>query len=354
MKRNRKLKWGALLFAGLFACVLFTTACGAQSKGDYPATAAATGGMNGAEYGANDKMEQLNPEAQATEDAAAEDAGGESAQADPQIQSGRKLIRNFELSLETRQFDALYQDIQRDVTANGGYFENASLRSNGLYGDGTRTVYLVVRVPSDKADAFLQSITKALGEDGSILYQNEAVEDVTLRYTDVESHKKALETEQVRLLELLKKAASVEDIISIENRLSEVRYELENYASQLRQFDNQIDYSTFTIDVNEVQRLEAVEQDNLWARMGKGLSRTFGNIADGAQDCFVFVVVNSPYLIALTVVVILAVFLIRRKRRRHQRNIVPAPVQPTSDNNSSTSVSPNCSTPDDDSSAPQE
>lgn len=347
MKRNEKLKWGALLFAGLFACMLFITACGSESKID-TATAAA-GGVNGAEYGENDVMEQLNPEAKATGEAVAEDAGGKSEEGDPQIQSGRKLIRNFELSLETRQFDALYQDIQRDVTANGGYFENASLRSNGLYGDGTRTVYLVVRMPADQADAFLQNITKALGEDGSILYQNEAVEDVTLRYTDVESHKKALETEQVRLLELLKKAESVEDIISIENRLSEVRYELESYASQLRQFDNQIDYSTFTIDVNEVQRLEAVEQDNLWVRMGKGLSRTFGNIADGAQDCFVFVVVNSPYLIAFAVLVVFAVFLIRRKRRKYQRNIVPAPVPSTPDNTDTPPVAP-----DEDPPAPKE
>ena len=56
------------------------------------------------------------------------------------------------------------------------------------------------------------------------------MDDVTLRYVDVDSHKKALETEQERLLALLEKAENVEDIITIENRLSDVRYELENYG----------------------------------------------------------------------------------------------------------------------------
>ena len=65
------------------------------------------------------------------------------------------------------------------------------------------------------------------------------MDDVTLRYVDVDSHKKALETEQERLLALLEKAENVEDIITIENRLSDVRYELENYESQIRLLDNQ-------------------------------------------------------------------------------------------------------------------
>lgn len=68
-------------------------------------------------------------------------------------------------------------------------------------------------------------------------------------------HKKALETEQERLLALLEKAENVEDIITIENRLSDVRYELENYESQIRLLDNQIDYSTVYVDISEVSRV---------------------------------------------------------------------------------------------------
>ena len=61
------------------------------------------------------------------------------------------------------------------------------------------------------------------------------------------------------ILELLEKAGTVEDIITIEGRLSEVRYQLEAYASQLRTFDNQVDYSTVHINISEVERETKVE-----------------------------------------------------------------------------------------------
>ena len=67
---------------------------------------------------------------------------------------------------------------------------------------------------------------------------------MTLQYVDLESHKKALTTEQDRLIELMEQAETVEDIITIEGRLSEVRYQLESMESQLRTYDNKIDYST--------------------------------------------------------------------------------------------------------------
>lgn len=88
-----------------------------------------------------------------------------------------------------------------------------------------------------------------VSEIGNVTQKNESVEDVTLQYVDVESRKKALETEQERLMELLSSAENMEDLLAIESKLSEVRYELENYGSQLRMLDNQIDYSTVNVDV---------------------------------------------------------------------------------------------------------
>ena len=60
---------------------------------------------------------------------------------------------------------------------------------------------------------------------------------------------KELETEQQRLLELLETAESLDDILTIESRLTEVQYELDSKESQLRTYDNQIDYSTVYLDL---------------------------------------------------------------------------------------------------------
>lgn len=310
MKKHSVVRHLSILLVLVLLLSLFA-ACGAGSADKAAAPMEHPSGEASLEGGAD-----FNASGEPTQTGAAEDVAAAEEAGVPPAQAGRKLIRNFNMSLETRQFDRLYQDIREQAAANGGYFENSSLHSNGLYDNSTRSASLVIRIPANKADAFLQQLTKSLGEDSSILYQNESLDDVTLKYTDVESHKKSLETEQKRLLELLEKAETIEDIIAMESRLSEVRYELENYASQLRQFDNQIDYCTFYLDLNEVRRLDAAEQDNVWTRMSKGLSKTFGNIADGAQDAFVFVVVNFPYLLTLALLIVLAVLVVRRKHRR--------------------------------------
>ena len=79
-----------------------------------------------------------------------------------------------------------------------------------------------------------------VSEIGNVTQKNESVEDVTLQYVDVESRKKALETEQERLMELLSSAENMEDLLAIESKLSEVRYEfgkLWKPASDARQSD---------------------------------------------------------------------------------------------------------------------
>ena len=56
-------------------------------------------------------------------------------------------------------------------------------------------------------------------------------------------------------MELLSTAENMEDLLSIESKLSDIRYEIESYESQLRLLDNQIDYSTVHVEIFEVERM---------------------------------------------------------------------------------------------------
>ncbi len=96
-----------------------------------------------------------------------------------------------------------------------------------MYGTSGRTLYLTARIPAELSDQFVGQ----LGSLGTMVSQSESAEDITLRYTDTESRIASLKTEQERLLALLDKADSLDSIITLESRLTEVRYELENYQS---------------------------------------------------------------------------------------------------------------------------
>ena len=229
----------------------------------------------------------------------------------------RKLIRNVSMNLETREFDALTKSISDAVTFFGGYIEQADVSGNSLYWSGERSSRcsnLTARIPENKLDAFL---TEVSGQ-GNVTYKNESVQDVTLQYTDITSRKKTLQMEQDRLWELLEKAESIDAVIALEARLSEVRYQLESIESQLRTLDNQIVYSTVYLSIQEVQVLTSTDPDTIPVRIQKGLSRSFNTLKISSVDFLVWFISSLPILAVFAVLVFIAVIILKKPLKRRK------------------------------------
>ena len=253
-----------------------------------------------------------------TAEAAAEEPVAEesSVQETGQAASRRKLIKTVNISAETEDFDTLVPELQRQVETLGGYIESISVYDvNSYYVENQqikqRCANLTARVPKEKLDGFLVQV----GEQTNVTSRSENVEDVTLQYVDLESHKKALLTEQDRLLTLLGQAESVEDIIAIEGRLSEVRYQLESMESQLRTYDNQIDYSTVYLNIEEVRKYSPAQTATVWERIGSGFMKSLEDIGFGIRDFAIGFVIDIPYLVFWIVIIVVAVFVFRIVRK---------------------------------------
>lgn len=264
------------------------------------------------------------PEEEAAYDDAAEvtNAQEQGNQANDAL-AGRKLIKNVNLSVETEQFDVLVPNLEKQVSALGGYIEDMSSynRNDHYSSDYVGTKYLryasmTVRIPKENLDTFLNEV----GEQSNIISRSENVTDVTLQYVDLESHKKALTTEQDRLIELLEQAETVEDIITIESRLSEVRYQLENMESQLRTFDNKIDYSTVYLSIDEVERYTPTEEVGTGQRIRDGFVDSLKGVGRGISNFAIWFVVNLPYLVVWAVVIIVVILAFRLISRRIAKN----------------------------------
>lgn len=228
-----------------------------------------------------------------------------------------KLIRNVSMHLETREFDALTKSISDAVTFFGGYMEQSDVSGNSLYWSderSSRCSNLTARIPENKLDAFL---TEVSGQ-GNVTYKNESVQDVTLQYTDITSRKKTLLMEQDRLWELLGKAESIDAVIALEARLSEVRYQLESIESQLRTLDNQIVYSTVYLSIQEVQVLTSTDPDTIPVRIQKGLSRSFNTLKISSVDFLVWFISSLPILAVFAVLVFIAVIILKKPLKRRK------------------------------------
>ena len=256
-------------------------------------------------------------EAEAAEPQSAPETGSEEKPSD-----GRKLIKTVDMHVETEQYDVLLVSLEAQIAELGGYVEYQYQYNGSSYSnyDETRNVYMSVRIPSKRLDEFVRKV----GEQSNITNKEERVEDVTLQYVDLESRKKALVIEQDRLLELLEKAETVEDIITIEQRLSEVRYELENMESQLRTLNNRIDYSTINLDIQEVKRLTPTEEKSAWDRMKNGFVQSLYRIGEGFKNGFIGFVINIPYIviwlfIIAVIFVIVRIILKKQERKKAEK-----------------------------------
>ena len=236
------------------------------------------------------------------------EGGAEAPEINESAASLRKLIKTVELSVETKEYDTLMVSLEKQIEQLGGYIESLGAY-NGSYYDGSnhhRSANITARIPADKLDEFL----KQVGEEANVVDRNESVEDVTLQYVDLDSHARMLEEEQERLLELLAEAETIEDIITIESRLSEVKYQLESMKSQLRTFDNKVQYSTVHIYIDEVVELTPVVELTAGERIVQGFTDSIQDITEGIKEFCIEFIIHIPYIILWAVIIAVLSFIV--------------------------------------------
>lgn len=259
-------------------------------------------------------------------EAGAGDGGLTSGTAIQPVNSSRKLIRTVNLDVETTEFDSLLATLTQTVASMGGYIEQSDISGNSISDSqgSRRYAWLTARVPSNKLDSFVSQVD----ENGNITNKSENTQDVTLQYSDIESRKKTLAVEQDRLWDLLAKADSMDAVIALESRLSEIRYQLESMESQLRTFDNQVDYSSVYLSINEVKVFTPTAPDSVMTRIQKGFSRNLEGVGNSAVNFFVWFVSSLPVLLVFAVIVAAVTFLLNRISRKALKKRGKSAVKP--------------------------
>ncbi len=302
MKKTKKYVSG--LCAALIVMTL--TGCGGKASDNY-AIAETTAAMAMSEAG----IYGVSADIEMTDQSVANAIGEDSSITE---NAYRKLIKTVSLDVETEEFDSLLLKLENRVKELNGYIESSNVRGNSRYIEN-RYSNMTVRIPSAELDSFVSEVS----EISNITWKSENVDDITLTYVDIESRKKALEIEQERLLTLLEKAESVEDIITIESRLSEVRYELQSYASQLLVYDNQVEYSTVYLNISEVKRLTPQEEPGMWERITTGFSDNLSGALMLLENLVVDVIIMIPYWGILVIAVVAAILICRGISRAQKK-----------------------------------
>lgn len=266
-------------------------------------------------------MEEAAPEAPAMMAAGASDKlTSASANGSTAIPENRKWIVTVFMSAETEDLDAMTAALDERITQLEGYVEDQHIYNGSAYSSRRyRNANLTIRIPADNVDKFTEQVSGI----ANVISQEKNLEDVTLNYVSTESRMLALQTEEARLLELMAQAETMSDLLEIEARLTDVRYELESTTSRLRTYDNQINYATIHLDISEVQEYTPVEDPTLWERISGGFKDSLESLGESLQDLLVFVIMAAPFLAVYGGAILLIIVLVRKIRRKHPREKKP-------------------------------
>ena len=183
----------------------------------------------------------------------------------PEISQTRKLIKRAQLQIRTDNPAETEKPLTDLIEKFGAW--TASTRIN----DNSRNYS--IRVPADSYNIMIAEIKKL----GKIINHSENAEDVTLRYYDLESRLAV----RMELLETYKgylsKAANIDEIMTVESRIADLQYEIDQTGTQFRNLASLVDYSTINVDIQGPPGASSYSEPNLGEKLGE-LFGSFGGV----------------------------------------------------------------------------
>ena len=327
MKTNKKF----LSLALALILILALAACGAASKSSAESVTNDMAEAPAPEEAGGTSFDMAGGQKSSVTDASGAPVTAESV---TELPPADKIIYTGYATLETLDFDKTMTDLQQLITACGGFTQSSNVTGgdySSIYGGSavSRTADYTLRIPVDK----FKSVTDSLKNLGNVVSSSTNAENITPRYTDTQSRLYAYKTEEARLLELLAKASSVEDMLAIETRLSDVRYNIESLTSQLKNWDSEVSYSTLTLSIREVALYS--KDSSATVSYGEQLKQTFTHslysLGSFFKGFFKFLVAVFPALVVLAVIAVIGLLIMRIATKKKKSKLPPASPTQNSD-----------------------
>lgn len=164
----------------------------------------------------------------------------------------QKLTRTAEITFQTNDVEATKTYIEGCVSQFAGLIDDENTSSE----TDRKSCHITARVPAERLDTFM-----AVVESGAMRVESKSVsqEDVTTNYIDLTTRLENKRELEKRYKTLLAKATGVNDMLSIEREMNQLRSEIESTERQLRYLDRQVSYSRCDIDFFELQNVNVRE-----------------------------------------------------------------------------------------------
>lgn len=302
----------SLLFCVVLVAAAMFAGCSAPAAESSPDEQTQDSAASWQENGYGEETESYEP---------GEAADGEIRDTNPSGE--QKLVYTGEIWISTEQFSEDYEKIRSLVKEAGGYLAYESVEGKEpieVYDSG-RTAQFELMVPVEQ----YESVFATLGQIGTTEEKVSHAEDVSDQYYDTEARITLLETRYAKLEEMMKQAQKMEDMLTIEDAMSEILYELDSLKGNQRGMDERIQYAFISVFLDEdVKPGEVVvSEKDVGTRAADAFQSGMNSLGVAMENFVVGFAAAAPALIILVIVVaiVLAVLLpiLHHKKKKRQQ-----------------------------------
>lgn len=257
-----------------------------------------------------------------------------------QALSARKIVYSSDFSIQTTSFDKASASLDELCETYGAYYERSE--TYGSAENASRSSSYTIRVPVENYKAF----RSAAGTIGTVVHSAENNADVTEKYFDTEARLESAKIREERLLDILRTAESLDNVLLLESELADVRYEIESLSGTLRKYDSLVSYSTINIHLEEVYKPVAVQTmpKTFGDRMARAFTNGWNDFTDALQNTAVTLSYYLPNIVVFLVFVLVIFLIVKiavgkaKKKRRSETPASSPAVNPLSDDSSQTKL----------------
>jgi Domain of unknown function (DUF4349) len=192
--------------------------------------------------------------------------GGDGRVEQPQVQD-RKIVRTATLELQVENVLEAVQQIDDVATAAGGFVSASNVfvdsdQNSEDQARRTQTASVTVRVPADAYSAVMSQLRGIATETVS---ETSDASEATEEYTDLQARQRNLAATEARYIELLNRAATIDEILTVQDRLNQVRLEIEQVTGRINVLNNLTDFATITARLSLPPAIAQGGDDQNWA-----------------------------------------------------------------------------------------
>ncbi len=252
-----------LILVGIVAVLVLAAACNAASDdGEEASAPEAVPGLGDVDSGGpRDERSAVLPtgepadgESESYAVSQGDPANGPSS--DPKLQGllDRKIIQSTSIDVEVEDVGRDFQEIVRIAETAGGFVASSAFSNV----DGEQAADVTIRVPGDSYQEVLAQIRSM----GLVTQESSDANDVTEEYTDLQARLRTLEATEQRYLDLLAQANTIDEILTVQDRLDGVRGQIEQVQGRINMLDHLTDLGTITIHLRPPASGEAATDDD--------------------------------------------------------------------------------------------